>query len=171
MQSKIKTQEQIRQARTLEADPMAVFLSKATEEEKKELFAGTGVTDLTLIVGSGGREHSIVWKLSQSPKVSQIFAIPGNGGMYDLAECYPDIPYEKNFSKKSQVSRDVAPLQREILNLLQPRLKPPDFCFKHFNCRSRSHHLLPYLRNTSSNNCDRSTSFQCSRRSNIRAPG
>ncbi len=40
-----------------------------------------------LIIGSGGREHAIVWKLSQSPKVTKIFAIPGNPGIAQLAEC------------------------------------------------------------------------------------
>ncbi len=52
-----------------------------------------------LVIGSGGREHTIIWKLKQSSKVSEIHAIPGNGGMYDYAECYPDIPYEKNFTQ------------------------------------------------------------------------
>lgn len=33
-----------------------------------------------IVIGSGGREHAIVWKLSQSPKVNQIFVLPGNGG-------------------------------------------------------------------------------------------
>ncbi|CAG8669784.1 9686_t:CDS:2, partial [Scutellospora calospora] len=33
-----------------------------------------------LVVGSGGREHAITWKLSQSPKVEHIFVSPGNGG-------------------------------------------------------------------------------------------
>lgn len=33
-----------------------------------------------LIVGSGGREHALAWKLSQSPQVSRIFVVPGNGG-------------------------------------------------------------------------------------------
>jgi phosphoribosylamine--glycine ligase len=43
-----------------------------------------------LVVGSGGREHALVWKLNQSPKVSKIFCAPGNGGIRGLAEC-PDI--------------------------------------------------------------------------------
>jgi len=51
-----------------------------------------------LVIGSGGREHAIVWKLTQSHKVDKIYVIPGNGGMYDIAECYPDIPYENSFS-------------------------------------------------------------------------
>jgi len=40
-----------------------------------------------LILGSGGREHALAWKLSQSKDVSKIYAIPGNGGISDIAEC------------------------------------------------------------------------------------
>ncbi len=39
-----------------------------------------------LVVGSGGREHALVWKISQSKRVGSIYAAPGNGGMKDLAE-------------------------------------------------------------------------------------
>lgn len=40
-----------------------------------------------LVVGGGGREHTIVWKIAQSPKVDKIYCAPGNGGISALAEC------------------------------------------------------------------------------------
>ena len=39
-----------------------------------------------LVIGSGGREHAIVWKVSQSPKLTKLYALPGNPGMAELAE-------------------------------------------------------------------------------------
>ena len=44
-----------------------------------------------LVVGGGGREHAIIRKLKENPKVETIFAIPGNGGISADAECVPDI--------------------------------------------------------------------------------
>jgi phosphoribosylamine--glycine ligase len=40
-----------------------------------------------LVIGSGGREHAIVWKLSQSKSVDKIYCCPGNAGIAELAEC------------------------------------------------------------------------------------
>ena len=42
-----------------------------------------------LIVGSGGREHAIAWKVAQSKKVDKIYCAPGNAGIYEVAECVP----------------------------------------------------------------------------------
>ena len=42
-----------------------------------------------LVLGSGGREHALVWKLRQSARVSQVYCAPGNGGIGDEAECLP----------------------------------------------------------------------------------
>lgn len=40
-----------------------------------------------LVIGSGGREHALAWKLSQSPRVEMIFCAPGNPGMSEVANC------------------------------------------------------------------------------------
>lgn len=42
-----------------------------------------------LVVGSGGREHALVWRLAQSPRVTAVFAAPGNPGMARHATCVP----------------------------------------------------------------------------------
>ena len=42
-----------------------------------------------LVVGGGGREHAICWKLAQSPKVTRLYCAPGNGGIAGMAECVP----------------------------------------------------------------------------------
>ena len=39
-----------------------------------------------LIVGGGGREHTLAWKIAQSPKVSKVFVAPGNAGTAAIAE-------------------------------------------------------------------------------------
>jgi len=50
-----------------------------------------------LVLGGGGREHAICWKLSQSPLVEKIFCIPGNAGIEKIASCV-DLSWEKDFS-------------------------------------------------------------------------
>ncbi|MEN9213951.1 MAG: phosphoribosylamine--glycine ligase [Gloeomargarita sp. DG02_4_bins_56] len=40
-----------------------------------------------MVVGGGGREHALAWKLAQSPQVTKIFCVPGNGGTANLAKC------------------------------------------------------------------------------------
>ncbi len=40
-----------------------------------------------MIIGGGGREHVLAWKLSQSPQVDSIYCVPGNAGIAKLADC------------------------------------------------------------------------------------
>ena len=42
-----------------------------------------------MIVGGGGREHAIAERLARSPRVGKLCALPGNGGIAEVAECVP----------------------------------------------------------------------------------
>jgi phosphoribosylamine--glycine ligase len=84
-----------------------------------------------LVLGSGGREHAIIWKLKQSKKVEKIFCAPGNGGISDLAECI-DISvteFEKiaEFAVKNSVDMVVVgpddPLALGIVDYLEAYFK------------------------------------------------
>ncbi|MDD3765594.1 MAG: phosphoribosylamine--glycine ligase [Eubacteriales bacterium] len=61
-----------------------------------------------LIVGNGGREHALAYKIAQSHKVSKIYCIAGNGGIAKIAECFDDIKYTDidgvvKFAKEKEV--------------------------------------------------------------------
>ena len=60
-----------------------------------------------LIIGSGGREHALAWKLSQSPRVKEIFIAPGNGGSGDFGRNVPikdsDLPGLVAFAKEQKI--------------------------------------------------------------------
>lgn len=60
-----------------------------------------------LVIGSGGREHAIVWKLAQSPKAEKIYCAPGNAGISKIAECVPlkvdDIKGLTDFAIKKKI--------------------------------------------------------------------
>ena len=60
-----------------------------------------------LVVGGGGREHAVIWKLSQSPLAEKIYCAPGNGGISELAECVDigatDIDAMVAFAKEKEI--------------------------------------------------------------------
>ncbi len=60
-----------------------------------------------LVIGSGGREHALVWKLRQSPRVKKIFCAPGNAGISRMAECVDisatDVSTLLRFAKKENI--------------------------------------------------------------------
>lgn len=80
-----------------------------------------------LVVGSGGREHAIVWKLAQSPKVDKIYCAPGNAGIAMDAECVAikaeDIEGICQFAKENMIDLAVigpeVPLAMGIVDALE----------------------------------------------------
>lgn len=82
-----------------------------------------------LVIGSGGREHALIWKIAQSPLVRKIYAIPGNPGIADLAECVPgrvdDLEFLADFAAKQKIDLTVVgpelPLVAGIVDLFQSR--------------------------------------------------
>src|SRR3990172_2749692 len=80
-----------------------------------------------LVIGSGGREHAIAWKLAQSPRVQKVFVAPGNGGTatenglenIEIAS----VPELISFAKKEQIHLTVvgpeAPLAAGIVDAFQ----------------------------------------------------
>ncbi|MFC1799123.1 phosphoribosylamine--glycine ligase [Thermodesulfobacteriota bacterium] len=78
-----------------------------------------------LVVGGGGREHTLVWKIAKSPKVKKVFCAPGNAGIAELATCVPvgaeDIDALVSFARKNQIDLTVVgpegPLSRGIVDV------------------------------------------------------
>ena len=64
-----------------------------------------------LVVGSGGREHALCWKIAQSPKCSKLYCAPGNGGISEIAELVDmkadDIEGLLNFAKENKINLTV----------------------------------------------------------------
>jgi phosphoribosylamine--glycine ligase len=65
-----------------------------------------------LVIGSGGREHAICWKIAQSPKCKKLYCAPGNGGISEIAELVDinsdDIEKLLNFAKEKKIDLTVA---------------------------------------------------------------
>ena len=64
-----------------------------------------------LVVGGGGREHTIVWKILQSKNVEKVYCAPGNGGIREIAECVDIAPTDikglVNFARKKKIDLTV----------------------------------------------------------------
>jgi phosphoribosylamine--glycine ligase len=80
-----------------------------------------------LVIGSGGREHALVWKIAQSPKVKKVFCAPGNAGIAELAECVPvaagDLQGLREFARRRKIDLTVVgpegPLAGGIVDLFE----------------------------------------------------
>ncbi|WP_457570370.1 phosphoribosylamine--glycine ligase [Desulfurobacterium sp.] len=82
-----------------------------------------------LVIGSGGREHALTWKISKSDRVKEIFAIPGNPGIAQLAKCITidptDIKAVADFAEREKIDITVvgpeAPLVAGIVDEFESR--------------------------------------------------
>ena len=82
-----------------------------------------------LVIGSGAREHALVWKLAQSRRVTQIYAAPGNPGMVPYAECVPcgvtQLTQLADFAERTQIDLTVVgpevPLVAGIADVFRQR--------------------------------------------------
>ncbi len=82
-----------------------------------------------LVIGSGGREHALVWKLAQSPKVEKVYGAPGNPGIAQIGECVnispTDIKGLADFAEREGIDLTVvgpeAPLVAGIVDEFESR--------------------------------------------------
>ena len=82
-----------------------------------------------LVIGSGGREHALLWKLSQSPRVTQLLSAPGNAGTSQIAINHPvaatDLPGLVALAKNEQIDLTIVgpddPLAAGIVDLFQKK--------------------------------------------------
>ena len=82
-----------------------------------------------LVVGGGGREHTLVWKISQSPRAPKIYCAPGNAGIAELAECLPikadDLPALVEFAYQEKVDLTLVgpedPLTKGIVDAFEKK--------------------------------------------------
>ncbi|MCR5584818.1 MAG: phosphoribosylamine--glycine ligase [Lachnospiraceae bacterium] len=82
-----------------------------------------------LVVGSGGREHAIVWKIAQSKKAEKIYCAPGNAGISELAECVDikamDFKALADFAEEKKIDLTVVgpddPLVAGIVDVFEER--------------------------------------------------
>ena len=82
-----------------------------------------------LVVGGGGREHALAWKLAQSPRAEQVFCAPGNAGIARHAQCVPisasDLDALADFAQQEKIGLTVVgpemPLASGIVDVFQER--------------------------------------------------
>jgi len=83
-----------------------------------------------LLIGSGGREHALAWKIAQSPKVTKLFCAPGNAGIAAVAECV-DLPADEvqallKFARREQIGLTVVGPEAPLVAGIADRFEASD---------------------------------------------
>lgn len=91
-----------------------------------------------LLIGSGGREHALAWKIAQSPLVEKFYAMPGNPGIAEYAECVKNISIDDNaaivkFVQKNKINLVVVGPEAPLVNGLVDALEVAGI--KSFGCK------------------------------------
>lgn len=97
-----------------------------------------------LLIGSGGREHALAWKISQSPLLKKFYAIPGNPGIETFAECIENISVENNseivkFAQEKNIDLVVVGPEIPLVNGLVDELEKVGI--KSFGCNKKAAQL------------------------------
>ena len=83
---------------------------------------------IALIIGSGGREHALAWKIAQAPNVKKVYVAPGNGGTASETKKIENIPLSDfnelaEFAKKNEVDLTIVgpelPLAQGIVDIFK----------------------------------------------------
>ncbi len=91
-----------------------------------------------LLIGSGGREHALAWKIAQSPLVEKFYAMPGNPGIAEYAECVKNISIDDNaaivkFAQEKNINLVVVGPEAPLVNGLVDALEVAGI--KSFGCK------------------------------------
>lgn len=97
-----------------------------------------------LLIGGGGREHALAWKISQSPLLKKFYAIPGNPGISEFAECVENISVENNsaivnFAREKNIDLVVVGPEAPLVNGLVDELEKVGI--KSFGCNKNAAQL------------------------------
>ncbi|MBR6013074.1 MAG: phosphoribosylamine--glycine ligase [Selenomonadaceae bacterium] len=97
-----------------------------------------------LLIGSGGREHALAWKISKSPLLKNFYAIPGNPGISKFAECIENISVENNsevvkFAQEKNIDLVVVGPEAPLVNGLVDDLEKANI--KSFGCNKKAAQL------------------------------
>ena len=105
------------------------------------------------VLGSGGREHALVWKLSQSERIKELFCVPGNPGIAQLAKCVPlplhDHQHLIHWAKKEEISLTVVGPEDPLSNGIVDSFQAAGLKIYGPNQRQRNWKAAKHLRNKS----------------------